>query len=416
MRFKTKERKEAIKGFRQLPLEQRLTQRLYEVTIEGKKALDAMMQEIGRLLVETILYVEREELTGPDYHPYDSQVKKWASEPGSVFLGHQKIRIERPRIRGPEGEIKLKSYQQMRTPGSFSEELLSNALRGISARKYRETVVGTAKPFGVSPSAVSRHLVEATTEKLKEFKERDLSDFKPFAVFLDTVHRGGEAFIVALGIDYEGFKRPLGFWEGASENKVVTEELLADLEQRGLNLSDKILYVIDGGKGLSAVLKDRYGKSLVVQRCTIHKDRNIQAHLPKRHRAQAHRRFGIALEQKDYREARKMLKELEQWLRNINESAADSLLESLENLLTLHRLKVPALLRRTLHSTNPIESMFSHVRHCERNLKRYRNSKMAQRWLASVLLHAETCFRKIKGYKHIDQLTKEIEKLNLKVK
>ena len=111
-----------------------------------------------------------------------------------------------------------------------------------------------------------------------------------------------------------------------------------------------------------------------------------------------------------------MLKELEQWLRNINESAADSLLESLENLLTLHRLKVPALLRRTLHSTNPIESMFSHVRHCERNLKRYRNSKMAQRWLASVLLHAQTCFRKIKGYKHIDQLTKEIEKLNLKMK
>ena len=119
MRFKTKERKEAIKGFRQLPLEQRLTQRLYEVTIEGKKAMDAMMQEMGRLLVETILYVEREELTGPDYHPYDSQVKKWASEPGSGFLGHQKIRIERPRIRGPEGEIKLKSYQQMRTPGSF---------------------------------------------------------------------------------------------------------------------------------------------------------------------------------------------------------------------------------------------------------------------------------------------------------
>ena len=111
-----------------------------------------------------------------------------------------------------------------------------------------------------------------------------------------------------------------------------------------------------------------------------------------------------------------MLKELEQCLRNINESAADSLLEAMENLLTLQRLKVPALLRKTLHSTNPIESMFSHVRHCERNLKRYRNSKMAQRWLGSVLLHAETCFRKIKGYKDIDKVTKEIEKLNLKAK
>ncbi len=416
MRIITKERKKAIKGFRELPLERRLTQRLYEVTIEGKKAMDAMMQEMGRLLAETILYVEREELTGPDYHPYDSQVQKWASEPGSIFIGDQKIRIERPRIRGPEGEIKLKSYQQMRDKGNFSEELLSSALRGISARKYQETVVGTAKPFGVSPSAVSQHLVEATTAKLKEFKERDLSDFKPFAVFLDTIHRGGEAFIVALGLDDNGLKRPLGFWEGASENKAVAEELLADLEQRGLKLSHKILYVIDGGKGLSSVLKDRYGKSLLVQRCTIHKDRNIQAHLPKRFRVQAHRSFRIALEQNDYKEAKKMLKELEQWLRNINESAADSLLEALENLLTLHRLKVPALLRKTLHSTNPIESMFSHVRHCERNIKRYRNSKMAQRWLGSVLLHAETCFHKIKGYKHIDKLTKEIEKLNLKAK
>jgi putative transposase len=130
-----------------------------------------------------------------------------------------------------------------------------------------------------------------------------------------------------------------------------------------------------------------YGRKLLVQRCTIHKDRNLRAHLPKRHRAEAHRRFRIALEQNDYKEAEKLLRELERWLQTINESAADSLLEASDDLLTLHRLKVP-LLRKTLHSTNPIESLFSRVRSCEKNIKRYRNSNMAQRWLASVLLYA----------------------------
>ena len=170
-----------------------------------------------------------------------------------------------------------------------------------------------------------------------------------------------------------------------------------------------MLFIIDGGKGTAKALKERYGRKLLVQRCTIHKDRNIQAHLPRKHRKEAHRRFRVALEQNDYKEAEKMLKELEQWLRAINESAADSLLEAFDQLLTLHRLKVPALLRKTLHSTNPIESLFSRVRACEKNLKRYRNSRMAQRWLASVLLYAERSFRTIKGHEGIQAVLANIE-------
>ena len=256
---------------------------------------------------------------------------------------------------------------------------------------------------------MSQRLVEASTQQLKEFRERRLEDFHPFAIFLDTVHRGGVAFVVALGLDIQGQKQVLGFWEGAAENAEVAETLLADLEQRGLELSAKVLFVIDGGKGLAKTLKSRYGRKLLVQRCTIHKDRNLQAHLPKRHRAEAHRRFRLALEQNDYKEAEKLLRELEQWLRSINESAADSLLEAFQDLLTLHRLKVPALLRRTLHSTNPIESLFSRVRSCEKNLKRYRNSKMSQRWLASVLLYAEKTFRTVKGVDQIPGVLENIE-------
>jgi transposase-like protein len=231
----------------------------------------------------------------------------------------------------------------------------------------------------------------------------------PFAVFIDTVHRGGTAFVVALGLDVSGQKRALGFWEGATENAEVAQTLLGDLEARGLKLGAKVLFIIDGGKGVAKALKDRYGRKLIVQRCTIHKDRNLQAHLPKKYRKEAHRRFRVALEQNEYTEAEKLLRELEQWLRAINESAADSLLEAFNELLTLHRLQVPALLRKTLHSTNPIESLFSRVRACEKNIKRYRNSKMAQRWLASVLLYAEKSFRAAKGHEHIQTVLANIE-------
>jgi len=252
--------------------------------------------------------------------------------------------------------------------------------------------------------------VELTTQKLKDFRERRLEDYRVAAVFLDTVHRGGMAFVVALGMDVKGTKQTLGFWEGATENHEVATALLNDLEERGLKLNAKVLFVIDGGKGLAKALKERYGRKLLVQRCTIHKDRNLQAHLPKKYRKEAHRRFRLALEQNDYKEAEKMLRELEQWLRTINESAADSLKEAFQELLTLHRLKVPALLRKTLHSTNPIESLFSRVRACEKNIKRYRSSQMAQRWLASVLLYGERSFRTVKGHEQIAALLTAIKK------
>ena len=313
------------------------------------------------------------------------------------------------RLRGPEGEVGLRTYEQLKNRGGFSEELLSEVLRGMSARKYEETVTAAGKAFGVTPSSVSRHLVEATAKQLKQFQERSLEEFPLFAMYLDTVHRGGQAFVVALGVDREGKKLPLGFWEGATENHEICEELLEELERRGLKLSKRILWVTDGGGGIIKALKDRYGKKLIHQRCTLHKDRNIQRHLPKRYRKQAHHLFAAALEQNSYKDAKKMLQEFERWLRDINESAADSLLEALEEVLMLHKLKVPALLRQSLHSTNPIESMFSMVRSCERNIKRYRNSKMRQRWLAAVLLHCEQQFRRVKGHASIDVVVAAID-------
>jgi len=396
-------------GFRQISNEEQRRQQMHQILQNGSQALKEVSLELGRQLAEFILYAEREERAGPDYQPRKEGLYKWASEPGSVIIGGQKVSVERPRLRRGEREVSLKSYEAMRRPEGFSEQLLGQSLAGLSARRYRETVVGAAEAFGVSPSAVSGRLVEATTQKLKEFRERRLEDFGPFAVFLDTIHRGGVAFVVALGLDTTGQKRALGFWEGATENTEVAQELLEDLQQRGLKLSAKVLFITDGGRGLAKALKDRYGRKLLVQRCTIHKDRNLQAHLPKKYRKEAHRRFRLALEQNDYKEAEQLLRELEKWLREINESAADSLLEAFHELLTLHRLKVPALLRKSLHSTNAIESLFSRVRSCEKNIKRYRDSRMAQRWLAAVLLYAEKSFRTAKGHEHIKAVLATIE-------
>jgi transposase-like protein len=185
--------------------------------------------------------------------------------------------------------------------------------------------------------------------------------------------------------------------------------LFQDLERRGLALSKRMIYVTDGGSGLIKALRDRFGKKLLHQRCAIHKSRNLQKHLAKRYRKEAYRMLMNALEQEKYDDARSMLKELEKWLRSKNESAADSLLEAFDEMLTSHRLQVPALLRKTLITTNPIESMFSIVRQCEKNIKRPRGSAMLQRWLGAVLLYCEKQFHRVRGYQDIKNVVSNID-------
>lgn len=415
MKKSTRKRKKAASHIHQAVGQDLFSQRLVEVVNAGKTAFDAMSKELGQMLAEAIIYMDREQVSGPDYQPSDPSLKKWASQPGSVYIGDQKVKINRPRLRGAEGEVHLQSYEKLKQPGQFSHELMTSALLGLSGRKYQETVQNAAAAFGVSKSTVSRHVVKATAKELKAFAERDLSDFKPFAVFLDTVHRGGKAFIVALGIALEGNKKNLGFWEGATENSDVCKELFEDLERRGLKLSKRTIFITDGGSGIIKALKNKFGKYLIHQRCTVHKDRNIQRHLPKKYRKQAHLLFTRALELTSYEDAKAELRKFEEWLRAINVSAANSLKEALEEVLTVHRLKVPPLLRKSLHTTNPLESMFSMVRDSEKNIKRYKDSKMAQRWLGAILIHGEKRFRRVKGFLQISKVVGEIESQQKKV-
>jgi hypothetical protein len=195
MKVDTKQRKKTRKGFVQVYGNKELAARMVHIIQVGKQGLDSLVMDLGRLLAETIMDMEREERSGPDGRPLYPGLYKWAYQQGSIYCGDQKIHVDRPRLRGPEGEIPLSSYETLKQRGTFSEKLLARALRGISGRRYKETVIDTASAFGVSASSVFRHFIEAGSKKLREFRERDLSGISVFAVFIDTVHRGGDAIV-----------------------------------------------------------------------------------------------------------------------------------------------------------------------------------------------------------------------------
>lgn len=422
MKSITRKRKESANHFKNLVGESEFSQRIAQTISWGKRSIDSMNQELGRMLVESILLMDRENICGPDYAP-SGDIYKWAHQGGSVYIGDQKVKISKPRLRNKFSEVELPSYLKLKERGQFSEEILTKVMSGLSARRYQETVQDAANAFGVSPSSTSRLFIEATSRQLKEFLERSLADFDPFAILIDTVHRGGIAFITALGISIKWSKKVLGFWEGATENSDICNELLNDLEIRGLPLSNRVIFVTDGGKGIIKSLRDKFGNQLLHQRCTIHKDRNIQRHLAKKYRKDFHIKFKKALAHIKYEDAYKALCELEEELNLINSSAAASLREALQELLTLHKLKITGDLYKNLHTSNGIENLFSSVRHREHNIKNYnptyrgkiRKKKLSQRWLAAVFIKAEENFRTIKGYKDIGGVIKRIEKIQTEI-
>jgi len=418
MKKSTKQRKESASQFQELFGKANFAVKVAQTISWGKKSIDSLNQEMGKMLVESILLMDRENIAGPDYAP-TADIYKWAHQPGSVYIGDQKAKISKPRLRGSEGEISLPSYEKLKERGQFSEEILTKLMSGLSGRRYHETVTAAAEAFGVSASSVSRHFVEATAKQLKLFLERDLSKFDPFAILIDTVHRGDIAFIVALGISIAGKKQVLGYWQGATENSTICTELLEDLVRRKLDLTQRVLFITDGGKGIIKSLRDKFGKKLMHQRCTIHKDRNLQRHVAKKYRKRVHNQFKQALAHVKYDDALKALEALEKDLEVINESAAASLREALPELLTLHKLKVSTELKSSLHTTNGIENLFSSVRHREKNVKNYnriykgkvRKGRLSERWLVAVILKAEENFHTIKGYRDIKTTIKNIEKI-----
>jgi putative transposase len=282
---------------------------------------------------------------------------------------------------------------------------------GLSTRKYGQAVREFADAYGLEKSAISEHFIEASRTKLKDIMERRLDKTRLCALLVDATPFEGQQMVAALGIAQDGQKTILGIRQGATENTTVVGELLGDLVNRGLDFTEPRLYVLDGGKALAAAVKKYAGESAAIQRCQVHKRRNVLDHLTDEQRPAVAKKLNAAYALEDYAAAQQALNALHRELMDLNPSAARSLGEGMEETLTVHRLHVPIQLRKTLSCTNVIESAFSIVERVCRNVKRWHGGDQRERWVGSGLLVAQKQFRRITGYKQIPALLRELEML-----
>jgi putative transposase len=229
-------------------------------------------------------------------------------------------------------------------------------------------------------------------------------------LMLDGIDLTGRCCVVALGIDTDGVKHPLGLWDGSTENATVATTLLANLVERGLDAGQGVLVVIDGAKALRKAVRDVLGSHTPVQRCVRHKERGVLAHLPERDRPLMRRRLRAAWSLDDHDRALDQLRALADELARSHPGAASSLREGMQETLTVTRLGVRGRLKRTLASTNPCESMIETVRRISRNVKRWHNGDMCLRWTAAGMLEAENQFRRIIGHTELAKLAIAIER------
>ena len=397
----------AVQQFRQLAREQnpniQMIFPMAEVVGLLQEGVGHLLREAGLTLMNLIMEEEVRHLAGERHqqHP-ERRAHRWGKEDGYCVVDGQKVPIRRTRLRSAEHrEQRLGSYELFQRSG---QSVWDKMMRGLSTRNYGAVVKDFQEAYGVEKSAVSDSFIEASREKLQALMERPLGELRLCAVLIDGTPFRDRQMIVALGISIDGRKTVLGLREGASENASVVGELLSDLAARGLDFSVPRLYVLDGGKALAAAVRRHAGEAALVQRCQVHKRRNVVDHLPEEHKSTVRKKIQNAYAMTEYADAKHALERLHRELMELNPSAARSLEEGMEETLTVHRLRVPAQLRRTLASTNVIESAFSIVETICRNVKRWRAGDHIERWVGSGLLVAERQFRKVQGYREIESL------------
>jgi len=398
----------------ELPPEVQLS--LTEIAGQAKEGLLALAVATGLAVLHETLEWEVERVVGPKgRHDGERTAKRHGHTGGEVTLGGRRVSVERPRVRSADDrtEVELESYRLFASRDLLEQVVLERMLAGVSARRSGgvSEPVGTRVEAGArstSKSAVSRSFVSATRAALDELLSRDLSGLELAVVMIDGLELAGATHVVALGITADGTKVPLSLREGSTENASVTTALLTDLVDRGLKLHEEQLFVLDGGKALRKAVRDVAGVRAPVQRCQRHKERNVIDHLPERERAWVRAKLRKAWADPDHAAALSSLRALAAQLAKVNPDAAGSLREGLEETLTLTRLGVTGALKRTLCSTNPIESMLSTVRHTQRNVKRWRDGDMRRRWTAAGMAEAQRSFRRVKGHRDLPALAAAI--------
>jgi len=398
-------------------LPERVQEALGQLVGAAREGLLALSVEVGLGVLRELLEEEIDEVVGPKgkWIPERTAVRH-GHEDGEVTLGGRRVSVKRPRARTADGEseVPLATYEYFADRDQLEAVVLERMLAGVSTRKYRRS----QEPVGervetdarsTSKSAVSRTFVQRTRDLLWKLMNRPLADLRLAVIMLDGIELHGRTNIVALGITTEGDKLALGLWDGSTENATVAGALLADLVDRGLDLEQGLLFVVDGSKGLRKAVRQVFGNDVPVQRCVQHKQRNVLDHLPERDRQAVKARLRRAWAETDHERALEQLTALAIDLDRAHPGAATSLREGMEETLTVTRLGITGKLKRTLQSTNPCESMISTVRVINRNVKNWSSGEMCLRWTAAGMLEAETRFRKVEGYRGLANLAVAIE-------
>jgi transposase-like protein len=368
--------------------------------------------EVGLLIIQEVIEAEIASRLG--CRGQQSNYRH-GSQAGYVIFGGRKVSISRPRMRSVEGrECQLHSYQAFQRNGRMQKAVARQLVRNCSARNYAGAIEDCLEGYGIDKSSVSRHWKAATAQELHKLCSRAIPG-RLVALLIDGKHLRHDCAVVALGVDPEGKKHVLGLWHGATENATVVRDLLADLVERGLDPSHPMLVVIDGAKALRKAVGEVFGVNAVVQRCRIHKRRNVLDYLKEEHQAQASLRLRAAWAEPDAKKAAAELRKIVGWLRTISPGAARSLEEGLEETLTVNRLGLKDDLLKSLSSTNLIESCFSNTERLICRVKRWQDGAMFLRWMGASLLVAESSFRRVRGVQEIPRLITALENLHLEL-
>ncbi len=400
----------------ELPEELRVS--LAQIAGVAREGLLAMSATVGLVVMHEMMNAEMTAKVGaPKHAKLTGRDANWHGDaPGSVVLGGRRVPVARPRGRTTDNkELELDTYAQFTNDDLLSQLVMERMLAGVATRRH----VRVNEPVGddleaaatsTSRSSVSRRFKAATEAQLSEVMGRDLSELELAALMLDGVHFAEVCCVVALAILVDGTKVPVGLWLGDTENKTVVTALLADLVDRGLNTDGGLLVVIDGAKALAAAVAKVFGSAASIQRCTIHKRRNVRDHLPKDQQAWVDRKLAAAFANENPDNGERACRDLAKQLEQRWPDAAASLREGLEDMFTVRRLGINGRLAATLTNTNAIESMISIARDTTKNVKRWRDGKMIKRWCAAGMLNAERSFRRLKGYKQMPKLVAALER------
>lgn len=387
---------------------------LREILVSTRACLREVAMSSGLQVLAKMLEEDRERLCGPRSQPSEQrQAYRHGHDEAPVVLGGRKVRVAKPRARSVKGqELELPTWRQMSEEDPLEERVVEQMLVGVSTRGYGRSLEPMAEKLeslGVSRSSVSRRFVARTAREVEAFLGRDLSGLDLPVVMVDGTMLGEQVLVTALGIDTTGKKQVLGVREGSTESEEVCAELLRGLIERGLVVERARLFVIDGGKGIRKAIRTVFGTWALVQRCRIHKMRNVVEHLPERKRGWVRSQLRRAWSSESALAARRKLRSLARQLEGSHPGAAASVREGLEETLTLLELGVGGRLYETLCSTNPIENLQGLLKKVARNVKRWRGGSMALRWGVTGLMEAEKRFRRVGGYREMPQLLAALE-------